>query len=478
MNSLSDLRALAPFLWELPKSLRKDMRVAARVYIDEAGLRAILDDKSLEQLINVATLPGIEEPALAMPDIHQGYGFPVGGVAAIRTEDGVISPGGIGYDINCGVRLLTTPFNFSDLKSQINALARQIQRDVPSGVGRSGGYKLDKHEMNEVLESGMHWACRRGYADRSDMARTEENGFYRAAAACCVSDEAKSRGMDQLGTLGSGNHFLEIQKVTSIDDKQIAAAFGLSAEQVCIMIHTGSRGLGHQTCTDYVRLMNKNIGSFGIALPDRELACAPFHSTAGQEYFKAMAAAANFAWVNRQLITHQIRKAFQRVLKTPEAQQLALLYDVSHNIAKLEKYNGRECIVHRKGATRSFGPLSDVLPPEYRETGQPVIIPGSMGTSSYVLAGTETSVKSAFGSSCHGAGRALSRMRAKKTLDYGRLIHDLESRGIEVCAGSAQGLLEEAPQAYKNVEQVVGVVAQGGLARVVAKLAPLAVIKG
>jgi len=478
MAVLSDFIQITPYVWEIPKTKRNDMRVPARIHINAAMLESILNDRSVEQLINVATLPGVHEYALAMPDIHQGYGFPVGGVAAVRTKDGVISPGGIGYDINCGVRLLCSPFYYDELKNHLKDLTQQMGRDVPSGVGKGGQHELSTKELDQVLNEGMRWALRHGLASDADLEATEEDGCYRQADAECVSSEAKQRGSDQLGTIGAGNHFVEIQKISAILSPDRAAKFGLSLGQVCIMIHTGSRGLGHQVCTDYVRLMNKVMGSYGITLPDRELACVPFHSEEGERYLRAMAAAANFAWTNRQLVTSQIRESWQRVLKTSQAQELRLLYDVSHNIAKLEKYGGVECLVHRKGATRAFAPGCPELKGRFQETGQPVIIPGSMGTNSYVLAGTSQAMESTFGSCCHGAGRAMSRMRAKKTLDYQTLLKRLADRGIVVHAGSAKGLLEEAPEAYKDVDAVVEVVAQSGVAEIVAKLTPVAVIKG
>lgn len=478
MTALDDFTQLTPYLWEVSSSRRRDMGAPARIYISASMLESILNDKSVEQLINVTTLPGIQNYALAMPDIHQGYGFPVGGVAALRTNDGVISPGGIGYDINCGVRLLCSPFHFDELKDRIKDLTNQMGRDVPSGVGRGGALQLSERELDRVLNSGMRWALKNGYASQADLDATEENGCFREAQAEFVSSEAKKRGADQLGTLGAGNHFVELQKIAAIGDTRAAEKFGLFMGQLCVMIHTGSRGLGHQVCTDYVRTMNKVMPAYGISLPDRELACVPLGAKEGQEYLRAMAAAANFAWTNRQMITSQIRDAWRHVLKTAEAENLRLLYDVSHNIAKLETYDGIQCLVHRKGATRAFGPGSKELAPQLQETGQPVIIPGSMGTSSYVLVGTQQAMRESFGSCCHGAGRALSRMKAKKSLDYNALLKKLEERGIVVHAGSARGLLEEAPEAYKDVESVVEVVDRSGIAKTVAKLIPVGVVKG
>lgn len=482
MLTLQNFKQISPYLFEIPQSFRPDMRAPARIYISRKMLEPILDERAVEQLINVATLPGVEGAVLAMPDIHQGYGFPIGGVAAIRAEDGVISPGGVGYDINCGVRLLLSDFHLSDLRDKIVELANQMQRDIPSGVGRGSDLVLSEKELDKVLERGVRWAVKRGYAAEEDLERIEEGGSYASADAFCVSSHAKKRGADQLGTLGAGNHFLEIQEVERIYDNEAAEKFGLFNGQIAVMIHTGSRGLGHQVCTDYVRLMDSAASKYGIKLPDRELACAPFKSEEGQKYFAAMAAAANFAWTNRQIITYYVRQAWDRILRGSTSfkgiEPLTLLYDVAHNIAKLEKYNGKEYVVHRKGATRAFGPGSPELPAIYRETGQPVIIPGSMGTASYVLAGTEIAMRQTYGSTCHGAGRRMSRMRSKKTLSLENLKKGLEEKGVVVRGGSARGLLEEAPESYKDIEEVVGVVHGAGIATKVAKLRPLAVIKG
>lgn len=477
MINLNDFTKISDCLWEIPQSFRADMRVPARIYATEKMLQDILDERAIEQLINVATLPGIYKYALAMPDIHQGYGFPIGGVAAIDANEGVISPGGVGYDINCGVRLLASAQTFSEIKDQIEKLSNQIQRDVPSGVGRGGQLVLKTKEFDKVLKQGMQWAVKNGYALEEDLDFVEENGCFKIADARVVSEKAKKRGADQLGTLGAGNHFLEIQRIDEIYDEKVAAAFGLFQDQITVMIHTGSRGFGHQVCTDYVQLMNKQLSEFKITLPDRELTCAPFKSEIGQQYYHAMAAAANFAWTNRQLIANHIRKAWQRILGGEE-DQLKVVYDVAHNIAKLEKHFGKQFIMHRKGATRAFGPGLEDLPDQYKSVGQPVIIPGSMGTASYVLVGTKDAMESTFGSACHGAGRRMSRSKAKKTVDYQQLLGDLKAAGIVVRGGSAKGLIEEAPQAYKDIEDVVGVVDQSHIATKVVKLTPLAVIKG
>lgn len=466
MVELTDLKQITPTLFEIPESFRSDMRVPARVYISREMLEDIIDERSLEQLVNVATLPGIDRYAIAMPDIHQGYGFPIGGVAAMRAKDGVISPGGVGYDINCGVRILTSALSRSDLsQEQITALANQMQRDVPSGVGRGGRLKLKDAELDDILNTGVAWALQNGYATEEDMNATEERGSYAHARAEYVSPKAKDRGRDQLGTLGAGNHFLELQEIMEVFDEKIAKDWGIFAGQITVMIHTGSRGMGHQTCTDYVRMMISVMERYDIHLPDRELACAPFSSKEGQQYFHAMAACANFAWTNRQMIMHNVRDSWKRVLRDEKKAKLTLVYDVAHNMAKQETHNGIEYIVHRKGATRAF-------------QDQPVLIPGSMGTASYVLAGTYEAMQETFGSCCHGAGRRMSRMRAKKTLNYEELKKELEAKGIVIRAGSAREVLEEAPEAYKDVDAVIDVVVKSNIAKAVAKMRPLAVIKG
>jgi len=476
MFNTENLKKLSNYLWEIPQNTRHDMKVPARVYATEKMLQKIKEDRSLEQLVNVATLPGVEKYSLAMPDIHEGYGFPIGGVAAIDAETGVISPGGVGYDINCGVRLLVSQLNVDDVKDQITNLANQIQRDVPSGVGRGGELKLNQKQLDQVLKTGARWAVEQGYGQNNDLDCLEENGEFKIADPSLVTDHAKKRGRDQLGTLGAGNHFLEIQRVEQIYDQEVADVFGLTQNQITFMIHTGSRGLGHQICTDYVRILDRAIQKYKIKLPDRELACAPFKSTEGQYYYKAMAAGANFAWANRQMITYWVRQSVKYVMK--KEIKLDIVYDIAHNIAKLEKYNGKDCIVHRKGATRCFGPGQKELPQKYQLTGQPVIIPGSMGTASYVLVGTSDAMKNTFGSTCHGAGRLMSRTKAKQTIDLNELKKDLSDQGIVTRAGSAKGMLEEAPQAYKDVDEVVEVVDQAEIAKKVVRLRPLAVIKG
>ena len=478
--SLSNLTQLSPVLFEIPVTYRADMRVPARVFLNNTMLCDILEDTSLTQLVNITTLPGIVHAALAMPDIHQGYGFPIGGVAAMSTEHGVISPGGIGYDINCGVRLLGASIKAHELKRSKEQLATALFNAVPSGVGRSGTIKLNMQELDNLLKYGAHSILEQGYGVQEDLEYCENYGVMNQAQASCVSDKAKNRGHDQLGTLGSGNHFIEIQKVETIYDPIIAAAFGLEQDQVTVMIHCGSRGLGHQTCTDYVKTMLAHQDQWGIILPDKELACAPITSPQGHDYFAAMAASANFAWANRHVIGHFVRQAFTSILGPSVS--LRTIYDVSHNIGKKELHTlnnkQQELLVHRKGATRAFPAGHPDVPERYRAVGHPVLIPGTMGTSSYVLVGTQEGMSQSFGSCCHGAGRKLSRMKATKLIRGKALKHDLEARGITIRCESERGLAEEAPLAYKDVDSVVQVVEQAGIARKVARLTPLAVIKG
>ncbi len=485
MLAKQSLKKISNYLWEIPSSLRDDMRVPARIYATEKMLEQIFEDRSLWQLVNVATLPGILKYSLAMPDIHEGYGFPIGGVAAMDAKKGVISPGGVGYDINCGVRILTSHFSYSELAPHILDLTNQINRDVPSGVGRGGRIVLDETAMTRVLEGGAKHLVSQGYGVKEDLERAEEGGCLAGADANLVSKHAKDRGRDQLGTLGSGNHFLEIQKVEKIFLPEVAKAFGLYENQITVMIHTGSRGLGHQVCTDYVRTMNAKIPEWGIKLPDRELACAPLDSSEGQNYFKAMAAAANFAWANRQMITHIVRKAWEKVLAAKGVSGnygLNLVYDVAHNIAKFEEHeiDGKKIKVcmHRKGATRAFGPGRVELPKIYREIGQPVLIPGSMGTASYVLVGTNEAMVESFGSTCHGSGRRMSRAEAKRRVSGATLRKELEEKGVILRCPSLSGLIEEAPIAYKDIDEIVEVVDRAGLAKRVVRLRPLAVVKG
>lgn len=476
-----DLIKIDENCYEIPKSYRSDMRVPARIFVNENLLEEIFKDRSLQQIVNVATLPGIVNFAIAMPDIHEGYGFPIGGVAATSIHNGgVISPGGIGYDINCGVRLLAANINDQELRPFLNELATEIFKAVPSGVGRGGTLTLTSKELDKVLLGGVDYMLERGFGTQADKEFCEEKGRMDGADATLVSDRAKSRGRDQIGTLGSGNHFLEIQKVDKIFDPIAAQVFGLSEGMVTVMIHCGSRGLGHQVCTDYVREFMPNLKKWNIDLPDKELVCAPFTSKEGQEYYKAMQAAANFAWANRHMIGHCTRQAWHKIFG--DRVSIRTVYDVSHNIGKqeLHKVNGKDVLVlvHRKGATRAFGPERLEIPAMYRHIGQPVIIPGTMGTASYVLVGTSAGMDVAFGSSCHGAGRRMSRMQAKRTIRGSTLRESLEQQGIMVRCESDSGLAEEAPTAYKDVEEVVNVVDHAKIAKKVARLTPLAVIKG
>jgi tRNA-splicing ligase RtcB len=475
------LQKINDYLWEIPMNVQSDMQVPARIYASEAMLEKLFEDRTLEQLLNVSTMPGILKVTLAMPDAHEGYGFPIGGVAAFKYPDGVISPGGIGYDINCGVRLVKTELEYNDIKDKLDKLIHDLSRGIPKGVGRGGKLKLDKNALNKVLTGGSRWAIEQGYGEKEDLAHTESSGRLDVARSEVVSERAKKRGFDQLGTMGAGNHFVEIDRVDSIFDKNKAMVFGLRQNQIVILIHSGSRGLGHQVATDYIRLMMSAMPKYNISVPDRELVCVPLKSREGKAYFSAMAASANYAWANRQLIMHGARKAWSSVLGRSGG-SLSLLYDVAHNIAKIEEHdvdNKKEkVIMHRKGATRAFGPGHDELAEEYREVGQPVIIPGSMGTASYVLVGTEKAMQSTFGSTCHGAGRAMSRKAAMKNVQGEKLKNELKSKGIRIEAGSLKGLVEEAPQAYKDIEAVIQVVDKAGIATKVARVRPLAVIKG
>jgi tRNA-splicing ligase RtcB len=473
-----ELRRVGDVVWELGRGHRADMRVPLRVVADEALLEQVRADRSLQQLVNVTTLPGIERWAVGMPDMHEGYGFPVGGVAATRWPDGVISPGGIGFDINCGVRLLATDVRRADVGS-LERLVHELSRSIPAGFGRHGRLVLSDEEIDRVLVEGCAYVVRDlGLGREEDLEHIESRGSLPDASAANVSARAKERGHDQLGTLGGGNHFLEVQIVDTIHDARAAAALGLREGDLTVLLHTGSRGLGHQVCTDHVRIMDAARARHGIELPDRQLACAPLSSREGRDYFGAMCAAANFAWANRQVLTHRVREVFVRILG--RGTELRVVYDVAHNIAKIERLGsgaGRVC-VHRKGATRAFGPSSAELPAEYRDVGQPVLIPGSMGTSSFVLVGLDASSDVSFGSACHGAGRALSRTAAKHRVAGHVLRRELEAAGIVVRCPSNEELAEEAPLAYKDVERVVDVVARAGIARKVARLRPLGVLKG
>ena len=474
------LRQVDETLWEIPAEARPDMRVPARVFADRELLDQIRGDLSLEQLENVATLPGIVEAALAMPDIHQGYGFPVGGVAATAPPDGIVSPGGVGYDINCGVRLLALPLTAQELGGRREGLVHEISRRVPVGAGRGGALKLDRAALDRVLLEGPRIVvAEHGIGTRADLEHTESRGCLEGADTAAVSQRAHERGADQLGTLGSGNHFLEVQRVERVFDATAAEVFGLREGQVTVLIHSGSRGLGHQVCTDYVRRMDETVRArYGIVLPDRQLACAPLESSEGRAYLAAMSAAANFAWTNRHVLAHRVRQAVTQVLGHEVAAATLQVYDVAHNVAKLEEHGGRTLCVHRKGATRAFPAGSPDIPEVHRDVGQPVFIPGSMGTSSFVLVGLPGAMERSFGTTCHGAGRRMSRTGARKQIGGAQLRRELEAQGIVVRCPSNRGLAEEAPFAYKDVERVVSVVERAGLAGRVAQLVPLGVVKG
>lgn len=483
MPGKEHVERVAEYVWEIPRTFRDDMRVPARLYADEHLLDAALSDNSVVQLVNTATLPGVIKYAISMPDIHQGYGFPIGGVIATRLPDGVISPGGVGYDINCGVRLLVSPLPSAEIEPYLQDIASHLYTNCPSGVGSHGRLHLSNTDLDRVLHEGSGWMLANGYASPQDLGHTEEFGSIPAADAAFVSDRARERGRNQLGTLGAGNHFIEVDRVAEVYDQVTATRLNIYPGNVAVQIHCGSRGLGHQICEEYVSRFQKTVRDYGIELPDRELVCAPFNSKEGQEYFHAMACAANFAFANRQLLAHLIRWSFEEVLAGKiKGLELSQVYDIAHNMAKIEEHdiNGRSLrlCVHRKGATRAFGPGSNVLPDDLRDLGQPVLIPGSMGTASYVLIGTTEAMRQTFGSTCHGAGRVMSRARAKKIVRGTALREQLNSRGILICAGSLSGLAEEAPLAYKDVSRVVEVVHESGIGRKIARLEPLAVIKG
>ena len=468
--------------WDLPRT--GAMRVPGRVFADDVLLEDVLSDGSLSQVRNVACLPGIVGRSLAMPDIHFGYGFAIGGVAAFSVAEGVVSPGGVGYDINCGVRLLATDLTLEDVRGRVEPTIAQLLRDVPAGVGSSGAItKLSRQELEQVLTTGAAWAVEQGFGEPHDLEHTEAGGRLPGADPARVSPRALARGADQVGTLGSGNHFLELQVVEEVFDPTAASTFGLHENAVTLMIHCGSRGLGYQVCDDYLAVMDKAARTYGIALPDRQLACVPVESEEGQAYLSAMACAANYAWANRQMLMHLVKEALAAALSRP-VQELGvrLVYDVAHNIAKLEEHevNGERVAVcvHRKGATRAFGPRSEELPPAFRAVGQPVLIPGDMGTASFVCRGTDVAMRETFGSTCHGAGRVLSRSQALKRAKGRSIDRELADRGILVRARGRKTLGEEMPEAYKDVDRVVAVMDRAGISPRVARLRPLGVIKG
>lgn len=483
MVRLQDLKRINDYEWEIPKSFREDMRVPVRIFATRQLLEDIQDDKSLEQAANAATLPGLVGQVVVMPDVHQGYGFPIGGVAATRLPAGIISPGAIGYDINCGVRVLGSFIELEEAEPYLSDLASALNHYCPSGVGTKGHVRVTDKELDQVCREGSRWALKQSYASEVDLRRTEEEGCLEGADPTQVSARAKERGRAQIGTLGAGNHFIEVDVVDQVFHPEAAQVMGLQEGCLAVMIHCGSRGFGHQICTDYVKDFQAAVKRYGIHLPDRELVCAPLDSPEGQAYLGAMRAAANYAFANRQVLAYFARKAFEEVLAGKVKNwHLHQVYDIAHNMGKIETHtvDGKpvKVCVHRKGATRAFGPGFEGLPEEYRPIGQPVLVPGSMGTASWVLVGTEVSMQRSFGSTCHGAGRMMSRARAKKTVRGEELRKELEARGIRVRAGSMAGLAEEAPQAYKDVDEVVEIVDKAGIARKVARLRPVAVIKG
>jgi len=480
---LKDFTKISDFLWEIPKTFRKKMRVPARIYASEEILKDALRNKSVEQLINTTTLPGIVNYSIAMPDIHEGYGFPIGGVAATKYPNGIISPGGIGFDQNCGMRLLFSEHSEEDIKPYLEEVSKEIQKVVPSGLGKGAKKILSTQEIDNILKYGAKFLAEKGFGEKEDIENCESNGYIEEADPSFVSQRAKNRSKDQVGTLGSGNHFLEIQKVEEIFDEGTAKTFGLFKDQTTFMAHTGSRALGHQNATDYIRKMENKMPKYKINMPDRELVCAPLSSKEGKEFFSAMCCGANFAWANRQMIIYNIRKAVEKMLG--KSVKLRTLYDVAHNIAKIEEHkitiNGKEkiakLIVHRKGATRAFPPGHPEIPEKYKSVGQPVLIPGSMGTSSYVLAGTEKG-KETFFSASHGGGRLMSRREAIRKFPAKEILKELKEKEIVVRFSSFMGISEEAPQAYKNIENVVNILDKIGLLKKVARLKPAAVIKG
>jgi len=477
LNKIDDYR------WEIPKSYHSGMRVPGLVYASSNLLEKIRQDQALEQVANVAFLPGIVGRSLAMPDIHWGYGFCIGGVAATSLDDGVISPGGVGFDLNCGVRLIRTNLTQKEVKPKVELLVDELFRAIPSGVGSKGKIKISYNEIRDVLTRGSKWAVERGFGWEEDILFTEEEGCMKDANPDLVSKHAMERGKPQLGTLGSGNHFLEVQVIDKVYDPEVARELGLEEGQITVMIHCGSRGLGHQVCTDYLVTMQKAVSRYGIQLPDRQLACAPLSSPEGKNYYAAMACAANYAWANRQCIMHWTREVFAKVFRsTPEELGLKLIYDVAHNIAKMEEHSleGKKIklCVHRKGATRAFPPFHPDIPEKYKKIGQPVLIPGDMGRCSYCLVGTEKAMEETFGSTCHGAGRVMSRTSAKKQARGRDIQQELREKGIIVKAESRGTLVEEMSEAYKDVSEVVEVMHQTDISRKVVRMRPLGVIKG
>ncbi|MFC2017087.1 RtcB family protein [Chloroflexota bacterium] len=478
------VRKIDDYRWEIPQSYKQGMSVPGLIFASESMLNHIWEEQVFQQVANVAFLPGIVSHSLAMPDIHWGYGFPIGGVAATRIKDGVVSPGGVGFDINCGVRLLRTNLTEEEVRPKIEQLIAELFVNIPSGLGSTGKLRVSEKELDGVLTKGSPWMVEKGYGEAKDIVVTEESGCMKGADPEKVSSKAKKRGIPQLGTLGSGNHFLEVEVVDAIYDRDAATVMGISdIGQVLILIHTGSRGFGHQVCSDYVELLGEAVKKYGISLPDRQLACAPVNSPEGQDYLAAMSCAANYAWANRQCITHWARESFIKVLdKSQRELGLEQVYDVAHNIAKIEEYtiNGKKLTlcVHRKGATRAFPARHPDIPDIYRNIGQPVLIPGDMGRYSYIALGTEVAMKESFGSTCHGAGRVQSRAAAKRSLRGADVAKALAARGITVKTDSLGSLAEEASEAYKDVAEVVDVTHNAGISRKVARAKPIGVIKG
>ena len=478
LNKIDDYR------WEIPTSYKAGMRVPGLIYSDESLLSHIWEENAFEQVANVAFLPGIVGHSLAMPDIHWGYGFAIGGVAATRLDDGVVSPGGVGFDINCGVRVMRTNLTEAEVRPKIDRITNEIYHNVPSGLGTKGKLRVSDKELNEVMVKGSKWAVDRGYGEPDDVKTTEESGCMKGADPDKVSNHARERGVPQLGTLGSGNHFLEIQRVDEIYDRETASVMGIQdIGQVLVMVHSGSRGFGHQICTDYIAILGQAVRKYGINLPDRQLTCAPVKSPEGQSYLSAMACAANYAWTNRQCMAHWVRESMMKALgKSPRDIGLEQIWDVAHNIAKIEEHtvDGKKVklCVHRKGATRAFPAGHPDLPDIYQKIGQPVLIPGDMGRYSYIAVGTETAMWETFGSTCHGAGRLQSRSAAKKGVRGIDVVQALAAKGIMVKTASISELPEEASSAYKDVNEVVEVTQRAGISRKIVRATPIGVIKG
>jgi len=480
---MQPLEKINDYKWRVPKSYKQGMRVDGIIYASQDMLPHIVKDKAYEQVANVAFLPGIVKYSLAMPDIHWGYGMPIGGVAAMDVDSGVVGAGLVGYDINCGVRLLKTNLTLKDIEGRTSKLVNVLYRNVPSGVGSRGEIKVSVAELKKLVVEGARWAVRKGFGVEKDLECCEENGAIEGADPDSVSERAYQRGKQQAGTLGSGNHFLEVQVIDDIFDKEVAEELGLFIGQITVMIHSGSRGFGYQVCDDYVRVMVRCLSKYGINVPDRQLACAPIDSSEAKNYIGAMKAAANYAWCNRQVLMHLARESFQKVFsKSWQSLGMHLIYDVAHNIAKFEEHTidgeRRLLCIHRKGATRAFGPENPLLPSRYRRIGQPVIIPGDMGRASYLLVGTRKAEEESFASTCHGAGRVKSRHEAIRTVNLDALLKELKSKGIEVRATGRKTIVEEAPSAYKNVDDVVRVVTKAGISKKVCRMLPLCVVKG